>query len=510
MPNSNDFKKKLSDLRGQLRVIKGKMSPDIEMSDDDETEMDKLMKEIEDCKRKLALYESAEEEERKAIKESEDYADDDEDEEKDAADIADDVDSGIGNATGKKKSMAKQPHPAVVKSFNKRLGAPNIVKNINAKVPPKAAEVFMMADAITKLSGSSAFTKEYISKAFGSEYEIVTKTLTAQGQPNLIEQDFIPNFLEGLWSRAIVRASGANVINTPGGNGIVAGLAQTSGSFWVGEAQQPVESEAQFNNARFGVRKLGAVSMVSNDWLRRPELAMQAANRITDTMARDMVLKEDFGFLLGAGTAATGQPLGIINTPNVQLFTSNVNVATNGTTLYAQIQNALIGAETQLIEQNADYDSLVWYLSPGTVGFLRQVVQQLGIAPFDAQLSRGELLGHKVYVSNQIPTNLTTIPGSSSSYAVLLDPTKAVWIADTLSMQFYTSLDGTVMVNGVMQSARATDSTLFTAWHETDLQVPYPQAVAVGTVNWTLGTLNGGTEVTYPANIFASNATVAS
>ena len=483
MANINDFKKKLSLLREKMKALKDAVTPETMTEKDVET-FDELKKEIENLKSMIAALTDAEEEE-KAMDEEAD------EEEKDLAhpDKVEDEDD-ISEINNKGTKMYK----------------PAVIRNMNAKTPTQAAQAFMIASAVKNLYGSTSAARDYIAKGFGESYDVVNKTITATASPNLIPQDFVPNFLEALWSKAVVRSSGPTVIKTANGNAIAPALGATSSAYWVNEAVAPTESEASFQNVRFGAHKLGAVSAVSNDWLRRSDLALQAANRITETMARDMVLKEDLAFLLGTG-ASGAQPLGIKNTPNIGTYSSNLSTVSS-TALVNAVQSVLTAAEVQLAQNNVDLGDAVWYMPYQVKGFLRSIVNALGVAPYAAELSEDKLLGHPVFISNQIPTNLGT--NADSTYLFLVNP-KHLWIADTLNVTFATSLDATVNISGATVSARAQDLTIFTAFHETDLQIPYPQAVSVGTLaGWSLGALNSGIEASYAANINAGNATVSS
>jgi HK97 family phage major capsid protein len=380
--------------------------------------------------------------------------------------------------------------------------------NINTK--PKLSKVrqkqldstalgqYMIAKEIEKKEGKSSALK-IANKNFRGD---VVKTLEASVNPSLIPQDYLAEWIDLLWSQSVVRESGAHIVDTTNGNLIAPMVTGSTTAFWVNEATQPTVSDMNVGNFHLGAHKLAGLSFLSNDFIRRTPL--DAAAKLQDVMSRDVALKMDLAYLFGTGPT-NGQPLGIANTANVSLLSSNVvalnnavtaGTAGSGTGLFATVQDFLLSMETQLGSANVPVQEAVWYMTYAVKNYLRGIVTDLGTRPFEEELSRGELLGHKVYISNQIPTNIN--PGGISTTLFLVVP-RFIWVADTLNAQFQVSYDASAVVNAVQVNSFAQDLAVYRMLVETDLAVEYPQSVVVSTLTgWipTTYTPNAGIEFT--------------
>jgi HK97 family phage major capsid protein len=470
--NINDYKKHRANLkREQATHIKSDPS---EVTSESIAAYKAIGAKIQECDDMIAQFEAELAEEAKTVKDDADDSFDDDGEEK------------------------------TVKSFNIKKGAVSNTftrggKTYSGDIEKNLFGQFLLTKAIEKGLGRG------MAKSFADKFlhGSVSKDLTAVDNPNFIPQDFVPEVQTGLYTNSVIRPSGARVFPTSGGNMILPLITGTTNATYFGEAAQGQASNMGVGNFHLGVHKLGTFTNLSNDFIRRTPLGVAAY--LQDVMTRDLALFMDKSYLFGA----TNGPQGIINTPNINVFSDNVvsivnglnagNTTNNGTELYFHVKQFLLSMETAMAAQNVPTDEAVWYMPIAVKNFLRGIVTFTGWAPFEEELANGELLGHKVLISNQIPTNIS--PDGSSTTLFLVVP-RFLWIADTLNAEFRVSYDGSIQnAVGSTISAFGEDQSIYRLLYETDLGCAYPQSISVATLTGYLPTSftpTGSVEVSFP------------
>jgi len=147
-----------------------------------------------------------------------------------------------------------------------------------------------------------------------------------------------------------------------------------------------------------------------------------------------LALAEDLAFIGGDGTA--NKPLGIINTSGVNEVTLGANGGTPG---FDTIYDALYQVELNSGAASA------WIMHPRTKNTLRKIKDSSGQYIYNVSPSLREpdsLMGIPVYLTTQIPANLTVGSSTDCSYIICGQFDEAI-IGERLGMEFSIDQSGT-------------------------------------------------------------------
>ena len=292
---------------------------------------------------------------------------------------------------------------------------------------------------------------------------------------------FRPELIEILNAKTVVRAMGAQQWPMPEGNLKMPAQSTASSAFWIGESNDIPSTDYTFDEVKWEAKKLAAIIPVTNDLLRRSPLALE--QYVRSEMINRIARKEDNSFLLGVGSATT--PTGLLN------LASSANKFNFVSATYEEVLASLRGMELALTGKNVDTSSACWIMHPVVKSFLASLVNTMGVAPFADEIARGQLLGYPVHTTANLPTNLEatidTTEYTGGSHVFFVNANDVV-IADTMNMQVDSTSEASVDVgSGTIVSAFQRDLTFFRTILEVDINVLYPQSVAVGNVfGWTV------------------------
>lgn len=229
-------------------------------------------------------------------------------------------------------------------------------------------------------------------------------------------------------------------------------LTQGVTAAWTDEGQPIVESDATFSQVVFTPRKLGALTLVSNELLADSAINVEAL--LAQLFGEAFAQVEDAAFFTGGGDTAK-QPEGILTNSSVPTVT-------------AQAKDTVDVKDILKL-----YDSLpapyranaVWVMNPATMSILRQLVDGSGrylLVEGLAASAPTTLLGRPVYLSSNMPT-----VGSGTKSIAFGDFSRAYYIVDRQGVDVQRSADRYF----------ESDQIAFRAIRRVDGKVVLPQAV---------------------------------
>ena len=232
-----------------------------------------------------------------------------------------------------------------------------------------------------------------------------------------------PEQVEGILTVPVQKASiflslGVRIIDTHGPVRVPL-LTGSDEPSWHGENELIDEVEATFNEVLLlspAIKSIKSLNRYSNE-LGRQAVA-DAISAIQQRMVLDVAGKIDTTFFTGNGAIVAGertQPLGVLNYAGVQEMTA-VGVPT---------LDDLHDAEGLALGAEVDPSRLVWVMNSRDFVNLRKLKDNGGryqIQPDPTEAGKYQLLGHRVFVTNKLPSNLGT--GTDESAIILMDPAK--------------------------------------------------------------------------------------
>lgn len=232
---------------------------------------------------------------------------------------------------------------------------------------------------------------------------VKAKTLTV-GVPTdggfLVPQVLADEIIPFLYAAAVIRRSGARVIDMPSGNLSIPRLNATSQFNWVGESKPAVKSQQQFGDVRLSGKKGAVLVPISNDLIRSSAASADAF--ITNDIVTILGLNLDYAGFYGPGTQYS--PAGIQTILASQLSANQfLNPAV---TLTADVLATIVG---KLIQGNVPMVTPGWVISGNVWAFLFNLKTTTGAYIYRAEMETGKLLGYPFLISNQLYTTGQTL-----------------------------------------------------------------------------------------------------
>jgi len=251
----------------------------------------------------------------------------------------------------------------------------------------------------------------------------VTSGATTGGnlvQTDLLDQDFI----EFLRNRSVMLAAGVRTMPGLQGNVAIPRRSGVASTYYLSSQTTAItQSESTFDQVTLSPKNLAALSKYSRQTL------LQSTPGIEQLVRTDLIdginVAMDLGILNGSG--ASGQPTGIMGTSGI----GSVAIGTNGGAI---TMNALVDLETELSVDNVVVDrNTVSYITNakvmGNLKKLRAGGSTTTDGPFLVNdnlvaIGRGGtpsvVNGYPIYVTNQVPSNLTKGTSSGVCSAVVI------------------------------------------------------------------------------------------
>ena len=209
------------------------------------------------------------------------------------------------------------------------------------------------------------------------------------------------SFIDLLRNAMMVRAMGATVLTGLTGDIDIPRQNGAGSAYWVGEGQNPTESDPNFGQVPMSPKTVGAFTDMTRKLLLQSSLDVEQLVR--QDLAKVVGLAIDYAALFGSGAA--GVPCGIVNTTGVGSVAIGAN---GGAPTYANlvsmeskvaVANALMGGLGYLT--NAKVRGNLKTTEKSAAGTTGNFVWQEGKDGF------GEVNGYRAGVSNQVPWTLT-------------------------------------------------------------------------------------------------------
>ncbi|MCQ4575243.1 MAG: phage major capsid protein [Candidatus Brocadiales bacterium] len=248
----------------------------------------------------------------------------------------------------------------------------------------------------------------------------------------LVPEEHVSEVKDRITAQAVIRRAGATVYPMATDTLNIPKISGGAMAYWIGENAQITSSDQTVAQSQLVAKVLAAMVKVSNQLLQDSSGAAEAAVR--RDIAKVLALAEDIAFIAGDGTS--NQPLGIMNTSNVNEVTLGAN---GGTPDFDDIYDALYKVELNNGAASA------WLMHPRTKNTLRKIKDSNGQYIYNVSPSLKEpdsLMGIPVHLTTQIPTNLTVGSSSDCSYILCGQFDEAI-IGERLGMEFAVDQSGT-------------------------------------------------------------------
>ena len=290
----------------------------------------------------------------------------------------------------------------------------------------EAGLVREMSQEVQKQSGFSQSGKRGFFVPFSAlskRATYVTSGATTGG--NLVATDLMADeFIEALRNNSVMLNLGVRTMTGLVGDVAIPRRSGVASTYYLStETTAITQSESTFDQVTLSPKNLAALSKYSRQTL------LQATPGIEDLVRRDLTdginLGIDLGILNGSGSS--GQPTGILNTAGI----GSVALGTNGGAITV---NSLVDLEEQVLIDNGavNRDAIAYVTNAKVLAELKKLRAGGSTTTDGAYLVNDQLdaigrggtpatvNGYPLYVTNQVPSNLTKGTSSGVCSAVLM------------------------------------------------------------------------------------------
>lgn len=213
-------------------------------------------------------------------------------------------------------------------------------------------------------------------------------------------------FIDVLRNKTFVVQAGATVLS--GLQGAIAIPSKTAGatSYWVAEGTAPTEGAITFGQVTMSPKTVGAWVDFSRKLMLQSSIDVEMMVR--NDLYASLGLEIDRAAINGAGTGS--EPAGI-------LASTSVGTTTIGAQGGAPTWASIVELETKVADGNADAGALAYFFNSKTRGKLKTVAKSTAVTDFIWERDN-TVNGYRVFVTNQLPSNLTKGTTSSLSGAI--------------------------------------------------------------------------------------------
>lgn len=293
------------------------------------------------------------------------------------------------------------------------------------------------------------------------EFKAMTTTMPSDGGI-LIPEAYVNEVIPLLRAKSVVQMLGARTIPMENGNLTIPRQTEASTAGYVGELRSPKKSNPRYGALKLSAKKLVGIVEISNDLLRSASLDADALVR--DDAITTMALAQDRAALMGKGTEF--EPRGVLENADVQ------KIAVNGV-----VTKTLVGEMlAKLVAANVDIQKLGWAFNGQVWGALYNFTDAQDRFIFREALDKGQLNGHTVGVSNQLPAD-----GSNKTSSIILGDWSQLLIGEQTSMQVDVFDQAALVDNGDVLSAMSRDTTFLRLLSIHDIGLRQPSAFVVAT-----------------------------
>jgi HK97 family phage major capsid protein/HK97 family phage prohead protease len=314
-----------------------------------------------------------------------------------------------------------------------------------------------------QLSGTGFFLPVRDLKVEGlqsrADYEVGSNATGGYTVPTAVSAE---NFIDFLRNKAMIMRLGGTLLSNLQGNVDIPTQDSATTTFWVAESGAVTQAEATFGQRGLRPKTIGTVSNISRLTL------LQSSIDVEQFVRRDFAAQIALGIDLAAiaGTGASNQPRGILNTSGI----GSVALGTNGA---APTWDHIVALETEVSIDNADLNTCSYLTNAKGRGKLKRTEKFSGtngspIWEVDGLMSM--INGYGAYASNQVPSNLTKGTGTNLS-AILFGDFSSVFLGEWGVLE--------ILVNPYSDAVYPSGSVQIRALQTVDIALRYPQSFAV-------------------------------
>lgn len=333
--------------------------------------------------------------------------------------------------------------------LNAKFGEDNVTPVSNSEMPKdylalnkREREGFSILRAVQSIAENGALT--------GYEKEISDEVAKKRGESPNARQIFVPmdvqcarfmqaevfekggalvqedvrgeSFIELLRNKTVTDKLGVTRINNVSGNLAIPKQSGGATAYWLAEGASMPESDQEYGQVLLSPHRLGARTHITKQLMIQSDPSAEMLTR--NDLTRVMAIENDRGYLNGSG--ASGEPLGLFNTADVNTVTFG------GPPTWEKV----VEFETLISEDNADEDGMVYVTTAGVRGKWKTTLKSSGVAGYLWEGSRAdaEVNGYRAMKSQQIPDNKVVF-GNWSDLLI------ASWSGMDITVDPYTNAD---------------------------------------------------------------------
>ena len=333
--------------------------------------------------------------------------------------------------------------------------------------------------ALYKAQGNITIAAQFAETKWGKDNPVTKALVTTSGSDgsDFVQTTVAAEVIEALRPMSVVRASGAQVVQVPGGSLQIPRTAGVTGS-WVGELTAANAETPTTDNVSLTPKKAQVKVPISKELI--ADSSPDAEQAIADDVVSAMASLTDAAYIRGAGSSTV--PSGILN----QVAQSNSepsigNDAADVETDLTGLVQLVMGSNVPLTPQSG-----VWYMNSRSWTFLSKLRDANGNLIYPSMQMNGgampSLYGFRVFITNNIPNNLS-VSGSATTgdeSEIYFGRAPSIMIGDKQALELevlsnvaYTNGSGT-LVSGV-----DLDSVLVKAMLRTDVALRHTTSFAV-------------------------------
>lgn len=292
----------------------------------------------------------------------------------------------------------------------------------------------------------------------------------AAGAAELVPEQFSAEFIGLLTAAQIFRRMGPRNIQLPAGYGSlkIPRITEGASAGYVGEASPIQYSEMKTGELSWTPKKLGAVTSVTKEMIRR-------ASPSVDRMVRDDLLRAAADTADAQLIRGTGSNIAPKSMKELRKSGNNVTMTSNPD--LAKVTTDLDKMTLKLREQNVRMVKPAWGMAPRTATYLMSLRDGNGNFAFREEMLRGTLNRYPWFETTTIPVNLGGSSNASELYFADMD---CLTLVDEMSVEVTVS-DQAAFVNADNQlvSAFSLDLIVLKVTTSHDLNARYPEGIAL-------------------------------
>lgn len=367
--------------------------------------------------------------------------------------VSNDGDSDWAKAFRASVQPKKSFNPAIVTEAKRGIGAARFVRSLafGGGSPEKA--IF--------------FAKKVWDDDLGEQVvkSLEAGTFTAGGF--MVPPEFLPEIIELLRSRTVVRRAGPRILPMDSGTLTLRRQTQASTATYIGESEDIVKTQPAGGQIVMTAKKLAAIVPISNDLLTFTS-SPAADEFVRDDLVQVLAIREDQAFIRDDGLE--NKPKGLrfwVNATNISI--TNGETATNIEDDFKDMINDLEGNDVPLIRP-------VWFMNPRSKNHLVNLRDANGNLIFpEIRGASPTMYGWPVFISTNIPVNL----GAGTETEIYFVDMNDAIIGEASGLQIAVDSSASYVENASLVSSFARDETVIRAIQRHDFAMRHDVSVAI-------------------------------